>query len=80
MTIIGTSYFIDLAAARAYYKDYGVSPADVARKVRAGEIHLGKPPLKPNERIVMLDGGKRYGVADDGPTSPRCTGYKGETQ
>lgn len=69
--IVGTNHFVSLAHAAAYYRPYGYEFSDVARKVDAGEIHLSKPPLKPNERIVMLDDGARYGVADDGPLTPR---------
>ncbi len=69
--IIGTSYFITRTAANEYYAEYGEEPIRVSHKLLAGEIHIGKPPLKANERLVMLDGGKRYGIADDGPLTPR---------
>lgn len=45
----GTAYFTDRASAEAYYKPYGFTDRDVKRKLNAGEIYIGKPPLKPGE-------------------------------
>jgi len=63
----GTSYFFSRAAAIRYYKDYHYddTAAAVDRKLREGEIHIGKPPLKAGERLIMLDGGKRYGIVEN---------------
>lgn len=66
----GTSNFVSLSAAVRYYKDYGYDKADVQRKIREGEIHIGKPSLKPGERLGLTDGGKRYTITT-GTSNPR---------
>jgi hypothetical protein len=48
MTRIGT--------ANLYYADYGLSASDVEQKIADGEIYIGKPPLKPGERLAMITG------------------------
>jgi hypothetical protein len=58
----GTSYFTSLSAAKRYYKPYGYDESDVKRKIREGEIHVGKPVLKAGERLGTTDGGKRYTI------------------
>lgn len=63
----GTSYFVSLSAAVRYYKDYGDDREDVQRKIREGSIHIGKPPLKPGERLGLTDGGKRYTITTANP-------------
>ena len=62
----GTSYFVSLAKAVQYYRDYGESDATVQRKVANGEIHIGKPPLAADgsERWVLIDNGTRYAIED----------------
>lgn len=69
--IVGTSYFTNLRAAYDYYKPQGFNMLAIQEKLRTKEIYIGRPPLKSNERLVMLDDNKRYGIADDGPLSPR---------
>lgn len=64
----GTSYFTSRGAANRYYKDYGDDAEDVARKIREGSIHIGKPPLKPGERLSTTDGGKRYMITTANPS------------
>lgn len=63
-TTYGTSYFVSMSAAVRYYKDYGDDKEDVQRKIREGSIHIGKPPLKPGERLGLTDGGKRYTITE----------------
>lgn len=67
--ITGTAYFVSLKAAERYYADYGYSDikAAVRRKLAEGEIHLGKPALKPGQSLTMLDNGARYGIEDGQP-------------
>lgn len=60
--IIGTSCFVSKLAAEVYYSDYGYSKEEVQVKFDTNEISVGQPVLCAGERIVMLDGGKRYGV------------------
>ena len=62
---IGTACFVDENAAARYYSDMGFTLEDVRRKAAAGEISFGKPTLKPGERIILLDGGTRYGIEWD---------------
>jgi len=76
MTRIGTSYFVNLAAACRYFKPYGYDAADVTRKLAEGEIHLGKPPVMKGEvlggpvgtgartrpGLRLTDGGTRYEI------------------
>ncbi len=68
-TSYGTSYFTSRSAAIRYYKDYGYDDvkAAVARKIREGEIHIGKPPLKAGQRLTTVDGGKRYAITEGNP-------------
>lgn len=71
--ITGTSYFVTKNAAIRYYKGYGYADTvkTVERKIREGEIHIGKPPYKPGvERLVLLDGGKRYGIEETKARNP----------
>lgn len=64
----GTSYFTSKSAAVRYYKDYEGSIEDakhaVEVKLREGSIHIGKPSLKPGERLGLTDGGKRYTITE----------------
>lgn len=41
--IIGTNQFINIERANRYYSEYGYTPKDVQEKIRAGEIHIGRP-------------------------------------
>lgn len=60
---IGTSYFVSEKAAVSYYC---MTLDAIREKVAAGEIHTtGKPALKAGERLVLLDGGRRYGIESD---------------
>jgi hypothetical protein len=57
-TRYGTSHFKSFEAAFQYYKDYGYVYGDVQRKIQDGEIHIGKPTLKPGERCSLNDEGR----------------------
>lgn len=59
--IIGTSHFTDRAAAIRYYHVYGYGPADVDCMIIRDEIHIGKPTIKPGERLVVIDN-CRWGI------------------
>jgi hypothetical protein len=58
MTITGTSYFPSLHDAYLYYAQLNID--EVAYKIKMGEIHLGKPPLKPGETLFIKD--NRYHI------------------
>lgn len=64
MTLVGTSHFEDTLAARNFYKPYGYDDLDKAirRKLRDGEIFIGRPQLKPNQRLVVIKG--RYHIEE----------------
>ena len=58
MIRVGTSNFVNMTAAIAYYHDYASSYRDaralVGAKLAAGEIHIGKPATKPGERVADI--------------------------
>lgn len=64
--IIGTSYFVSMAKAAQYYRDYEGDDGYAAaqRKVREGSIHIGKPDLKPGQRLLIIDNGTRYAIEE----------------
>ena len=64
-TRTGTSYFKSFDAAFRYYKDYGFNYGDVQRKIQDGEIHIGKPTLKPNQKLVLNTEEGRYFIEED---------------
>jgi hypothetical protein len=63
--ITGTSYFVSKQAAIRYYQpaEYPVAAEAVEDKLARGEIHIGKPDLKPGQRLTIIDGG-RYAIED----------------
>lgn len=63
-TKYGTSYFPTRGNAIRYYRDYEGKDAATAvdRKLAAGEIHIGKPPLKPGDVLTIED--CRYHVTE----------------
>jgi hypothetical protein len=48
-TRIGTSYFKSISDAVRYYKPYNLDREDIMEKIRRGEIHIGKPPVRAEE-------------------------------
>jgi len=56
MTTLGTCYFLNLAAAYRYYKSQESDGDEVRRKLKDGEIKIGPPPLKKDERFFLDDG------------------------
>jgi hypothetical protein len=69
MTITGTSYFPSPAHAESYYTPYwkGLSDFDfnkiIKEKIRSGEIHIGKPALKPGQTLFIQD--NRYFIQEN---------------
>lgn len=61
---VGTSHFHTQALANEYYAKQGLSPDDVARKIADGEIHIGPPDIKDNERLILIDG-CRFAIESD---------------
>ena len=70
MTIIGTAHFKTFSAAASYYLSYYDGPLDaieaVHRKIEAGEIHIGKPSLRADERCFLIDNDTRYAIERKG--------------
>lgn len=62
MLIIGTHYFVSVAAAERYYADYNIEPIDVKRKIEQGEISIGEPPTQPGDSLCIVDHGCRYEI------------------
>lgn len=61
MTIIGTSHFINRLAAISYYEAYEEDALQaVARKIGAGEIHIGPPQVRPGETLKVNREEGRY--------------------
>lgn len=62
----GTSYFTSRRAAERYYSGpVWDDPKDVVtRKLAEGEIHIGKPPLKPGQRLSVIPSEGRYQIED----------------
>lgn len=63
---IGTSYFVSKMHALRYYDHEGATLNDIAIKEAEGLIHIGKPPIRPGDRLVLLDDGARYGIEESG--------------
>ncbi len=62
----GTSYFTSKSAAVRYYRAYegAGAAAAVDRKLAEGSIHIGKPNLKANESLTIIDNGTRYAITE----------------
>jgi hypothetical protein len=65
--IIGTSHFVSVAAAVAYYRSQSPhdSPkevrSDVESKIALEEISIGEPKIQTGESLCIVDGG-RYAI------------------
>jgi hypothetical protein len=57
---IGTSYFIDRQSAIKYYKEYHYQNTEEAvdRKLKDGEIHIGKPEIQDTEYLKVNEEGR----------------------
>lgn len=66
--LTGTSHFRSRTAAIDYYLDYeenyATAAKEVDRKIADGEIHIGRPDLKPGQRLTLIDSGNRYAIED----------------
>ena len=68
--ITGTSYFKSYIDAIDYYRDYApnLTRAElghwVDNKIKAGEIHTGKPDLKPGQRLLLNAAEGRYFIEE----------------
>lgn len=66
-TIFGTSHFVSQTAAIRYFSLEGYSDAVgyVTDALSDHSISIGKPITAPDERVVLMDGGLRYGIEID---------------
>ncbi len=66
----GTSYFVSRAKAIKYYgsQTYADPAYTVHQKLKDGEIHIGVPHLRSDERLSIIDDGTRYAITDDKET------------
>ena len=67
MIVIGTSYFVSMAKAVRYYRDYegddrSRAALAVDRKIADGSIHIGQPPLQDGDILRIIDNGCRYAI------------------
>ena len=53
--IIGTPNFPSFADAVDYYNSQGIELRDVRRKIRSGEIYIGKPKLEAGEELMVVE-------------------------
>lgn len=58
----GTAYFVSQAEAVNYYKPYGYDSYQVYMKLMEGEIHVGKPPLQPGDKLSVIRDEGRYQI------------------
>jgi hypothetical protein len=56
----GTSYFINQRAITKYYTPYGFDNAAIQQKLERGEIHIGKPDLRPGDVLKLNKEEGRY--------------------
>lgn len=68
MTRYGTSYFVDKYAAEKYYREqrYSCPIQTVDRKLAEGEIHIGRPDLKPGQALYIIHAEGRYAIEEEG--------------
>lgn len=61
----GTSHFVGLLAARVYYRSQGYGEDTnraVDEKIKAGEIHIGRPATLPGDVASVIPGEGRYQI------------------
>lgn len=63
---VGTSYFVSRELAIRYYRPYHYEDTTraVGAKLAGGEIHIGKPPLQPGDKLLIIDEGTRYAIQE----------------
>jgi hypothetical protein len=73
-TQYGTSHFVSKRAANAFYRGYGEDAAGVARKIQAGEIHIGKPaaPAHCPDARIYTDREGRYFIEERAPVATQA--------
>ena len=64
MATYGTHHFYSLLDAEQYYCRQGYRATDVAEKILAGEIAIGRPATKPGQRIELSIEEGRYFIVE----------------
>ena len=64
MTFSGTPNFVNKRAATNYYKSQGYDLAEVNRKLRDGEIFIGKPVVPKGMTLKVNREEGRYVLSD----------------
>ena len=59
-TRYGTHYFVSRAAAVKYYKSQESDAAEVSRKIKDGEIAIGRPELPTGCRLLTDEDGRLH--------------------
>lgn len=62
MMRIGTCHFVSREHAIRYYRPYGNTSLDIDEMIENGSILIGKPKLKPGEKLYVIDDGCRYAI------------------
>lgn len=69
-TIYGTHYFVSRAAAVKYYKSQESDAVEVDRKIKDGEIAIGRPEVPPGCRLLTDEDGRLHIEAYEGTDWP----------
>lgn len=64
MTFSGTPNFVSGRAAIKYYKSQGADSAEVKRKIKDGEIFIGKPEVPEGMKLMVNKEEGRYILSD----------------
>jgi len=64
-TMYGTSYFVSRFHAIQYYRKQNETARDVDRKLSEGLIHIGLPPTRDGQRVVLIDDYTRYAIVEE---------------
>ena len=60
----GTSHFVSYNSALRYFAYENATDTDIDRKIAEGLIQIGKPALKPGQKLSIIDDGTRYAIED----------------
>lgn len=60
----GTSYFVNRYSAIKYLSAFGFDEKNVDHRLACKEIHIGKPPFKEGESLILNEDEGRYYIDD----------------
>ena len=63
----GTSHFVSIETAIRHYRAYQYpnTRKEVQRKIKSGEISIGKPEVTKGEKVIMIDTQTRYAIVSN---------------